>query len=100
LLDRLRVPELLAGRLRLERGISAERGVERDPVRPLPGAIAAVLRQWVDQIELLAGAIVQRDKQAAILALLADRTIVDLDAGLAMGNELFETHAPYLTEYH
>ena len=77
-----------------------ESGLERDPVRPLPGAIAAGLRQWVDQIELLAGAIIQRDKQAAILALLADRTIVDLDAGLAMGNELFEAHTPYLTEYH
>ena len=66
----------------------------------MPEPIAAVLRPWVDQIELLADAIVRRDKQAAMLALLADRTIVDLDAGLAMGRELLEAHAPYLTEYH
>ena len=75
-------------------------GLQRDPVGPLSEPVAGILRQWVDQIELLADAIVQRDKHAAILALLADRTKVDLDAGLAMGRELFEAHAPYLTEYH
>ena len=75
-------------------------GLQRDPVGSMPEPIAAVLRPWVDQIELLADAIVRRDKQAAMLALLADRTIVDLDAGLAMGRELLEAHAPYLTEYH
>ena len=76
------------------------RGLRCEPFGPLPEPIAAILRQWVDQIELLVDAIIHRDKEAALLALLADRTILDVDVGLAMGREMFEAHAPYLADYY
>ena len=68
-------------------------GMTRDPVGALPEPVAGTLRPWIDQLELLTDAIIQRDRELALLALLADRTIVDVDVGLAMGRELMDAHA-------
>ena len=75
-------------------------GMAREPVGALPEPVAGTLRPWIDQLELLTDAIIQRNRELALLALLADRTIVDVDVGLAMGRELLDAHAPYLNEYH
>lgn len=75
-------------------------GMAREPIGALPEPVAGTLRPWIDQLELLTDAIVQRDRELALLALLADRTIVDVDTGLAMGRELLDAHADYLREYH
>ena len=74
-------------------------GMAREPLGPLPEPVAGTLRPWIDQLELLTDAIIQRDRELALLALLADRTIVDVDAGLALGRELLDAHADYLGEY-
>ena len=74
-------------------------GMTREPVGALPEPVAGTLRPWIDQLELLTDAIIQRDRELALLALLADRTIVDVDAGLALGRELMAAHADYLLEY-
>ena len=75
-------------------------GMAREPVGALPEPVAGTLRPWIDQLELLTDAIIQRNRELALLALLADRTIVDVDVGLAMGRELLDAHTPYLNEYH
>ena len=75
-------------------------GMAREPIGSIPEPIAGTLRPWIDQLELLTDAIIQRDRDLALLALLADRTIVDVDVGLAMGRELMDAHAANLLEYH
>ena len=75
-------------------------GMSRESIGSIPEPIAGTLRPWIDQLELLTDAIIQRDRDLALLALLADRTVVDVDVGLAMGRELMDAHAANLREYH
>jgi len=75
------------------------RGVQGIHVGPLPGGLAAMMRNQIDIIELVVEAGVNGDRKAAMQALLLDPVVHSYAQAEHMLDELLAVHKKYLPQF-